>query len=356
MRIVLTADAVGGVWRYACELAGALPAHGVHPVVALLGPPPTEAQRAAMPVRVIDTGQPLDWLSGGEPSVRAAADRIAAIAHDERADCVHLNSPTLAAATRWTLPSVAVAHGCGATWWAATRDGPLAPDLVWHRDLMHAGLVAANRTVAPTAAHAMEIAATYKVRAPDVVHNGRGAPSLAHAPMEDCAFTAGRLWDDCKRTPFLDDVASRLCVPFYAAGPTRGPNGETVWPNALVSLGMLDDETMAQRLRSRPVFVSAAVFEPFGLAVLEAAAAGCALVLADTPGFRELWDRVAVFVRPDDERGFVDAIETLIADRGRRLDFGVRACARAVRYTPDRMAAGMAAIYRALAGGERAAA
>ena len=46
------------------------------------------------------------------------------------------------------------------------------------------------------------------------------------------------------------------------------------------------------------VFVSPALYEPFGLAVLEAAQAGCALVLSDIPTFRELWDGVALFVAP----------------------------------------------------------
>ena len=37
-------------------------------------------------------------------------------------------------------------------------------------------------------------------------------------------------------------------------------------------------------------------YEPFGLAVLEAAQAGMRLVLSDIPSFRELWDGAATFV------------------------------------------------------------
>ena len=39
------------------------------------------------------------------------------------------------------------------------------------------------------------------------------------------------------------------------------------------------------------VFVSPAVYEPFGLTVLEAAAAGCALVLADHAEPARIMDR-----------------------------------------------------------------
>src|SRR5207248_1112890 len=99
----------------------------------------------------------------------------------------------------------------------------------------------------------------------------------------------------------------------------------------------------------RPVFASAALYEPFGLAVLEAASAGCALVLSDIPTFRELWEGAATFVDPMDAEGFACAIEDLIGDTAFRVERGSKARATARRYTPERMANHMAAIYRALA-------
>ncbi len=50
----------------------------------------------------------------------------------------------------------------------------------------------------------------------------------------------------------------------------------------------------------RPIFVSTSLYEPFGLAVLEAAQAGCPLVLSDIATFRELWDGAAIFFPPGD--------------------------------------------------------
>src|SRR5215207_5846312 len=44
--VLLKADAVGGVWTYALDLARALGGHGVRVSVALLGPAPSRAQRA----------------------------------------------------------------------------------------------------------------------------------------------------------------------------------------------------------------------------------------------------------------------------------------------------------------------
>ena len=62
------------------------------------------------------------------------------------------------------------------------------------------------------------------------------------------------------------------------------------------------------------MFVSSARYEPFGLAVLEAAAAGCALVLSDIPTFRELWDGAATFVACDDDLALAQAIERIVDD------------------------------------------
>jgi glycosyltransferase involved in cell wall biosynthesis len=108
---------------------------------------------------------------------------------------------------------------------------------------------------------------------------------------------------------------------------------------------MLGDTELAAHLAARPVFVSAAIFEPFGLAVLEAAQAGCPLVLSDIPSFRELWDGAATFVTPGDEDGFVDAITRLLDQSDLRAERGRAAVARAARYTPAATATAMCGLF-----------
>ncbi len=85
-----------------------------------------------------------------------------------------------------------------------------------------------------------------------------------------------------------------------AAGPTAGPDGQRVGLANAFALGAIDAAEMRRRLARAGVFVSLAAYEPFGLAVLEAALSGCALVLSDIPTFRELWGEVALFVASDD--------------------------------------------------------
>lgn len=354
MRVLITTDAVGGVWQYSLDLARELGGRGIESVLALLGPAPSAAQlaeaRGLPATTLIDTGLPLDWLCDGPKAVLAAGAAIGDLAHARRVDLVQLNMPTLAAAAPSGLPTVAVTHGCVATWWQAAKPGePLDPAYGWHRQLMAEGLRAADRLVAPTQSYARIVARYYGLpHCPAVVHNGRTSLPIPAQAMHDRVLTVGRLWDKVKRAELLDAVAARLTVPFDAAGAATGPHGERVDLVNLHLLGSLDGAALRERLAARPVFVSAASFEPFGLAVLEAAQAGCALVLSDIASFRELWDGAALFVTSDEPDDYARSIDSLIRDADLRQRLGEAARQRADRYTPRAMAARMHGIYTQL--------
>lgn len=352
LRVLMTADAVGGVWQYATDLASGLASLDVDVVLAVMGPSPSPDQRAAAAragLTLVDTGLPLDWLAPDADTVLRAGDAVAGLAVRHAADIVHLNAPALAAEAVFDMPTVAAAHSCVATWWDAVKRGPLPRDFEWRTSLMGAGLAAADRVVTPSAAFGEAVRRRYALKArPHVVPNGRAPLPLPRRPIHDFAFTAGRLWDEGKNLATLDRAAARLAVPLRAAGPVVGPNGTGIELVHIHQLGSLDEAALARWLAAKPVFVSAARYEPFGLAVLEAAAAGCPLVLSDIPTFRELWDGAAIFVDPDDDAGFADAIAALIGDTSDRLMAGQAARRRAERFTPSAMATAMAAIYREL--------
>jgi glycosyltransferase involved in cell wall biosynthesis len=122
------------------------------------------------------------------------------------------------------------------------------------------------------------------------------------------------------------------------------------------ALGKLPAEDLSALLSRRPIFVSAALYEPFGLAVLEAAQAGCALVLADRPVFRELWNDAAIFVDPLDEHAIAAAVDSLAADPAQRKALGSAARTKAACFTPERTASAMLALYAALREPEKVAA
>jgi glycosyltransferase involved in cell wall biosynthesis len=355
LRLLMSVDTVGGVWTYAVDLAAGLAARGVATVLAVLGPPPDAAQRAdaaGIPgLQLVVLDQPLEWLAGSASEVEASGAALAALARETGADLVHLNSPAPAAATRLEVPLVIACHSCLATWWESLRDEPLPEDFRWRAELAARGYRSADLLVAPTAWFAGATRAAYDLpRTPLIVHNGRrsGAANGQAVASPPVAFAAGRLWDEGKGARTLDSVAALLPFPLLAAGPVTGPNGVTVDLRHLQLAGRLSAAGISAVLAAQPIFVSAARYEPFGLAVLEAAQSGCALVLSDTSGFRELWDGAAVFVAADDAGGFAMAIGMLADDPERRAALGVAARERAGHYSLERQVDGMLTAYREL--------
>jgi glycosyltransferase involved in cell wall biosynthesis len=102
---------------------------------------------------------------------------------------------------------------------------------------------------------------------------------------------------------------------------------------------------MRQWLSLASGYVSVALYEPFGLGVLEAAQAGCPLVLSDIPSFRELWAGAAIFVPPDDEQEIARSLAMVMADEGLRDRLSRRARYRAVLYSAESMGKDMMRLY-----------
>lgn len=341
-RVMMTTDAVGGVWRYSMDMARGLRERGWTVRLAVLGPSPNPAQRLETPVELIETGLQLDWTAESPRELEYIAADLAQLASGS--EVVLLHAPALIGDAEWLVPVVTVVHSCVATWWRAVRDGPLPSNLAWRAEATRAGLSHAAVAIAPSRALADALQEVYGAAGLIVVPNGR-APNLAPAAADRRGvLTAGRLWDEGKGVAFLDHVAGRLGMSFAAAGSIRAPDGAGIVLRHLRLLGVLDEPAMAATLADARVFASAARYEPFGLAVLEAAQAGCALVLSDIPSFRELWDGAAMFVALGDEEGWISALTAAHADPA----LGEAARTRAAGYTADAMVDATASILARL--------
>ncbi|TCH98137.1 glycosyltransferase [Roseococcus sp. SYP-B2431] len=349
--VLLTTDAVGGVWTHALDLARGLVAREVQVTLAVMGPRPSAAQAEAARAagsRLLVTDLPLDWAGADEEALRAAGRSLASLAANSGAALVHLNSPALAAGGDFAMPLVIGCHSCVATWWDTMRGTPLPEEFARQRALVAAGYAAADALVAPSRAFARMTAEQYDLRRmPRVVHNARPSRPMVHG-ARDGILAAGRLWDEAKNIALLDRIAPRLDAPILVAGPLAAPHGGTARFPKLWHLGALDSDAMAKCLAAHAIFVSPARYEPFGLAVLEAAQAGCALVLSDIASFREIWGDAAIYVAPDDEEGFLQALRTLSADPELRAQRGAAARKRAGLYTEEAMVEGMLGLYREL--------
>ena len=78
MRILMTLDAVGGVWRYAMDLAAELRAAGVSTVFLGFGPGPSERQRHEAEATGV-----LDWADA-EPGDALWDVAVLTVGHEER--------------------------------------------------------------------------------------------------------------------------------------------------------------------------------------------------------------------------------------------------------------------------------
>lgn len=356
-RIMLTADAVGGVWRYSLDLARGMLAAGDEPVLAVLGPALTRRHqaeaRAVRGLQVLPTGLPLDWTAESPAALREAIGTLAGLAARLGVDSVHLHTPALAANAPWSMPTIAVAHSCGRTWWRAVVGSTQPPDQIWRDVFMAHGLAEADLVIAPSHAFAADLESAYQPGRPiEVIHNGRAPVPLPAVAREAGVLTAGRLWDAGKNVALLDAVAPRLGCEVVAAGPLVGPN-EPERPYANLRLpGPLSEAALAREMAGRTVYCAPARYEPFGLAVLEAAQAGMALALADIPSLRELWGGAALFFHPDDNAGLLDALRRLLDNPA---PMAALAQARAADYSLDRMVDATLARHHRMLGATRAA-
>jgi glycosyltransferase involved in cell wall biosynthesis len=348
LNVLMTTDAVGGVWTYTIELAEALCVAGASVTLAILGPEPSDAQFAQAVatranIRTLDA--PLDWLAQDEADVAKASHAITALARQTGADLVQVHSPALLAHASMPAPVVSVIHSCVATWWDAVHGGDMPEDLLWRARLVQDGLKRATINIAPSHSFAAAVARLYEREPPIVVHNARKTAPVAQSSPAPFVLSAGRFWDHGKNLTTLDEAAASCALPIIVAGPLTSPDGECVTPMHVDARGALPPAALQALLAQRPVFCSTAVYEPFGLAVLEAAQAGCALVLSDIPTFRELWGDAALFTSPRDACALADALNALALDHDRRAKLGEAARKRATQFTPERQARAMTGTY-----------
>lgn len=360
-RVLLTTDAVGGVWRQTLDLCAGLAEAGVEPVLLGLGPRP-DATRAleahAIPGLRLDWLElPLEWMAKDEAAFTPVPRAIAERAAFHGADVVHLMSPAQAAGIETPLPVVVTAHSCIATWFRAVRGSDVPPAWAWQKAWSARGFARADMATAPSRAFAQALEREYgplpRLR---VVHNGQPAGEPAPGgPRLPQALAAGRFWDDGKGLALLDAAAALARTPILAAGALAGPNGaQAAPPRHVQALGLLDAAAMREAYARARLFVSTALYEPFGLAVLEAAHAGLPLVLSDIPTFRTLWDEAALFVDPHDAAAVAAAIDRLCADERLCAELSAKARAAAEQYSFARHVHDMGAVYAA-AGGQSAA-
>lgn len=194
-----------------------------------------------------------------------------------------------------------------------------------------------------------------------VIYNGIEHSECSRGEKEPTVLAAGRLWDRAKNVGFLPELAEQVEWSLEIAGADATPGAPAVSAPAVSALaanskapkqakllGRLSSTAVKRAMARSAIFAHPALYEPFGLAPLEAAASGCALVLSELESFRELWDDAAFFVDPRQPQLWREALESLWHDSERLHRLQALAQKRARRYSAECMSAQYQELYARL--------
>jgi glycosyltransferase involved in cell wall biosynthesis len=352
MKILLTTDNIGGTWTFAVELSRALCEQNVSVALATMGWPLNPEQRKEISqvksVDLYESHYKAEWMDHPWTDIERAGAWLLEIEQKTHPDVVHLTSYSLADLA-WNVPVVITGLGCMISRWQATQTTPTPENYTMYREKVRRGLVAASQVV--TSTHAALAALNYfygPLNKGTVIPHGRDSALFRPQPKEPVVFASGRLCDPTKNLGILKSVAPKISWPISIAGDHRPPSEKTLDDRNLQiqMLGLLNVSQFADYLARASIFVLPALYDPFGFTPLEAALAGCAMVLSDLPTLRETWDKSALFVKPNDPDAIAQAINTFIEDPELLQQYADRASLIAMEFTPQAMARAYMNVYQ----------
>ncbi|MFC4874030.1 glycosyltransferase family 4 protein [Negadavirga shengliensis] len=302
LKILMTADTLGGVWNYALTLSKCLAPYNVEIHLATLGRTLSDKQKAEVKkvsnVIIYESSFKLEWMPLPWEDVELAKTWLIDLYKEIQPDLIHFNNFGQVL-HRWDCPIVTVFHSCVMTWWKAVY-GHEPEALQWktYRQKVEEALSLSNMVIAPSYAILQQAKTVYNIYSPSmVIPHGTEELDFPYLPKEPLIFCAARLWDESKNIRALDKIAPYIDWPIYVAGDLNDPvTGKTFTADNIHLLGNIERNELAAWLQKAIIYTQPSLYEPFGLGVLEAASHGCTLILQNQPTFRELWNDAACFV------------------------------------------------------------
>jgi phosphatidyl-myo-inositol alpha-mannosyltransferase len=337
----------GGVQDQALGLSHALRQLGVDARVLAPcdGPPPEPGVTVVGPTRAMVANGSIAQITSG----RAVAARALEAVRVFEPDVIHLHEPLVPGPTQALLlgapvPMVGTFHAAVTgehPWYRAFRP----PLNRWVRRL--AIRTAVSEEARRLAEEAFE--GEYRVL-PNGVEVERFATAEPWPAPRPAVFFVGR-HEPRKGLDVLLDAFSGLGedTVLWVAGD--GPDHDRVRgasPPNVEWLGRISDEEKARRLRAATVACFPARHgESFGLVLLEAMAAGAAVVATSIPGYEAVArpGQEALLVPPGDSALLRDTLRALLDDSARRRELIAAGRARAEEYSMVRLAERFLPVY-----------
>ena len=359
MRLLITTDTVGGVWTYSRELSEGLLLAGHDILLISMGRAPSRDQLAwtnrtcanwPRTFRYIATTYKLEWMQENARCYFDSEGFLLKQIQRFQPDLLHLNQFCYGALPT-DIPKLVVAHSDVISWSECCRGGRPAEDEWFHNYQAMAikGLMAADAVVAPTQWMLQAVCRNYgPLRRTAVIANGRSLPSHPIAGKKLQAVSTGRLWDEAKNIRLLEQVDSP--VPLFVAGDTWLEGERAFSSSKLQLLGTLSEAATLRLFAESSIYIVTSRYEPFGLAPVEAALSGCAIVANDIDSLREVWADVAIYFKDTQDLSWV--LRTLTSDGGMLAQTAARAAERAHKYySREEMVRSYGEIYSSLIAG-----
>lgn len=362
---LITPDgAYGGPVRVAFNQCRRLRADGHHAVVAgaARGYRPIPTELDGVPVRLVKARNVLPLL--GFSGMIAPAMLLWMVRNRRSFDVVHVHL----ARDLITLPAALIAlllgkrlivqtHGM-----VADSDHPLAPilDRIMVRPVL-------RRAAAVLYLSEVERAALVRVQPEAVLrHLPNGVPVYGQAAARgqtadgDIEVLYLARLQARKRPALFVRAAARLLAQdrearFTLVGPDEGEatavfeaiSQSGADPDEIGWEGAVPPERTAERMAAASVYVLPSVDEPFPMSVLEAMAVGLPVVITESCGLaKPVRDSGSGIVVDESEDSLVEAIRTLIGDRGLRERMGAAALRTAAEvFSMEAVARDLSAIY-----------
>jgi glycogen synthase len=365
MHVLITSDTVGGVWTYTQELVSGLVNNGHRVTLVSFGRIPAPHQTKWMQTLPRFDYRPteyrLEWMEVAERDIEDSRRYLQLLIDEVRPDVLHF-SQYCYGDLETSIPKIVVAHSDIVSWWMAVhgREPDETPWMRNYRGLVTNGLRGADLVVAPSRWMLEQVSKCYlNPVAAQVIYNGR-TPAMfdSQSAKDDVVLTVGRVWDPAKNAAIF--LQKEQEFPVWVVGWEQEPGREHRSRSASVPanvklLGAKSQDELLEIYAISAIYAGASRYEPFGLAPLEAALSGCALVLNDNPVFHELWGEAGVFFKRDDVQDAADAINRLRRDPALRDQYAARACDTAYsKFTAERMVAEYEHAYEQVASTTRA--